>query len=84
MLILSDAHGNRVDLSGGLRGLDLQAFARALNVPSGGEMLRLIGREDLLAMQCFAEEPIDLDLVRRVTRRFGRAAVDVPEQVLAH
>ena len=30
-----------------------------------------------------AQEPIDLDLLRRVTRRFGRAAADILEQVLA-
>lgn len=30
-----------------------------------------------------AQDPIDLDLLRRVTRRFGRAAADVLEEVLA-
>jgi len=30
-----------------------------------------------------AQNPIDLDLLRRVTRRFGRAAADILEQVLA-
>ena len=30
-----------------------------------------------------AQDPIDLDLLRRVTRRFGRAAADILEQVLA-
>jgi hypothetical protein len=99
MLVLSDTHGNRVDLLGGLRGLDPQAFSRTVDVPFSGETLRIIGREDFIAMKCFAggpqdivdaglalrsaQEPVDLDLLRRVTRRFGRAAADVLEQVLA-
>ena len=38
LLEVSDIHGNRVDLLGGLRGLDPQAFARAVDVPfSGGK-----------------------------------------------
>jgi len=99
MLVLSDRYGNRVDLLGGLRGLDPQAFARTVPVPFGGETLRLIGREDFIAMKCFAggpqdmadaraaldgaQAPVDLDLLRRLTRRFGRAAADVLEQLFA-
>ena len=99
LLLLSDTHGNRVDLLGGLKGLDPQAFSRTLNVPFSGDTLRIIGREDFIAMKCFAggpqhiadahvalrsaEEPVDFDLLRRVTRRFGRAAADVLEHVLA-
>jgi hypothetical protein len=30
-----------------------------------------------------AERPIDLDLLRRITRRFGRPAADVLESLLA-
>jgi hypothetical protein len=30
-----------------------------------------------------AEPPIDLDLVRRITRRFGRPAADALERLLA-
>jgi predicted nucleotidyltransferase len=99
MLALSDTHGNRVDLLGGLRGLDPRAFSRTVDVPFSGEPLRIIGREDFIAMKCFAggpqdiddahvalgsaQEPVDLDLLRRVTRRFGRGAADVLEHVLA-
>jgi hypothetical protein len=99
ILVLSDTHGNRVDLLGGLRGLDPQAFSRTVDVPFSGDTLRVIGREDFIAMKCFAggpqdivdahvalrstQEPVDLDLLRRITRRFGRAAADVLEQVLA-
>jgi len=99
ILVVSDTHGNRVDLLGGLRGLDPQAFSRTVDVPFSGDTLRVIGREDFIAMKCFAggpqdiadahvalisaQEPVDLDLLRRVTRRFGRAAADVLEHVLA-
>jgi predicted nucleotidyltransferase len=99
MLIVIDAHGNRVDLLGGLRGLDPQVFSRAIDVPFSGETIRVVGREDFIAMKCFAggpqdvadaklalksaQSPIDHDLLRRVTRRFGRAAADVLEQLLA-
>jgi len=62
--------------------------------------LRIIGREDFIAMKCFAGGPqdildarsayrsaqgrVDLDLVRAVARRFGRDAADNLEQVLAN
>ena len=100
ILLISDAYGNRVDLLGGLRGLDPQAFSRTVDVPFSGDSLRVIGREDFIAMKCFAgrpqdivdaqtalkgsQEAVDLDLLRRVTRRFGRAAADALEDLLAH
>jgi predicted nucleotidyltransferase len=100
MLIISDAYGNRVDLLGGLRGLDPQVFSRAVDVPFSGDTLRVVGREDFIAMKCFAggpqdlidarlalqsaQAPVDHSLLRRVTRRFGRAAADVLERILAH
>ena len=99
LLAISDEFGNRVDLLGGLRGLDPAAFERTIAVPFSGTTLRIIGREDFIAMKCFAggvqdladaqeaigaaEPPIDLDLVRRITRRFGRAAADELEKLLA-
>lgn len=60
--------------------------------------LRIIGREDFIAIKCFAggpqdildaqsafdsaQGPLDVDLLRAVTRRFGREAADKLEQVL--
>ena len=98
LLGVTDKHGNRVDLLAGLRGLDTTAFSRAITVPFLGSSLRVIGREDFIAMKCFAggpqdvadardaikaaKEPIDIDLLRRLCRRFGRPAADVLEQVL--
>lgn len=99
LLTVADKYGNRVDLLAGLRGLDSEAFARSISVPFRGGSLRVIGREDLIAMKCFAggpldvvdarslvetaKEPLDMDLLRRLTRRFGRSAADALEQVLA-
>jgi hypothetical protein len=98
LLTVGDRHGNRVDLLAGLRGLDPDAFARAIDVPFHGGTLRVIGREDFIAMKCFAggpqdiadacqavamaDRPLDVSLLRRVTRRFGRAAADHLEQML--
>jgi predicted nucleotidyltransferase len=100
ILTLSDGYNNRVDLLGGLRGMDPALFSRAVEVPFIGVNLRIVGREDLIAMKCFAggpqdlldaraayrstQGPVDLDLLRVVTRRFGRDAADKLEQVLAN
>ena len=100
MLILSDGHDNHVDLLGGLRGMDPAIFSRTVEVPFMGVNLRIVGREDFIAMKCFAggpqdildaqsayrsaQGPVDLDLLRAVARRFGRDAADNLEQVLAN
>jgi len=63
-----------------------------------GVNLRIVGREDFIAMKCFAggpqdildaqsaycsaRGPVDLDPLRAVARRFGRDAADELEQVL--
>ena len=99
MLVLSDLLGNRVELLGGLRGLDPTVFSRAIEVPFHGVNLRFVGREDFIAMKCFAgspqdladaraafegaQGPVNLDLLRAVTRRFGRDAADHLEELLA-
>jgi predicted nucleotidyltransferase len=98
LLAVSDRYGNRVDLLAGLRGLDPDALSRALSVPFMGSTIRVIGREDFIAMKCFAGGPqhlvdarqafatadgrLDVDLLRRATRRFGSAASDALEQLL--
>jgi predicted nucleotidyltransferase len=97
LLTISDRHGNRVDLLAGLRGLDPDAFNRTITLTLSGMPLRIIGREDFIAMKCFAggpqdladadeairsaNSPIDLDLVRRLSRRFGRPAADALERL---
>ena len=99
MLILSDGNNNHVELLGGLREMDPAIFSRTVEVQFRGVNLRFVGREDLIAMKCFAggpqdlidaqsayrsaQGPVDLDLVRAVTRRFGPEAADNLEQVLS-
>ncbi len=98
MLILQDDHGNTVELLGGLRGLDPDSFTRTIAVPFQGETLQMIGREDFIAMKCYAggsqdivdaraalrrgDVWTDLDVLRRLTRRFGRDATDALERLL--
>jgi hypothetical protein len=99
MLVLSDIHGNHVELLGGLRGMDPKVCCRTIEIRFRDESVRIVGREDFIAMKCFAgspqdildaksayqaaQGPIDLDLLRAATRRFGRDAADKLEQVLA-
>jgi hypothetical protein len=98
MLVLTDKYGNQVDLLGGLKGLDPQIFSRTLQVPFAGASLQVAGREDFIAMKCFAggpqdlldarsayegvQGPLNLDLLRSLTRRFGRDAADRLESIL--
>jgi predicted nucleotidyltransferase len=90
LLKVTDLYSNRVDLLIGLKGLDPHAFARAIDVPFQGKTLKFIGREDFIAMKAYAGGPmdlvdaaraitaggasVDLDLVRRLAKRFGREA----------
>jgi hypothetical protein len=99
MLVLSDDFHNHVELLGGLRNIDPEILSRTLEIKFRDETLRIVGREDFIAMKCFAGSPqdlldarsayqaapgpINLDLLRTVARRFGRAAADRLEEVLA-
>lgn len=99
MLVLRDDFGNHVELLGGLRNMDPELFSRAFEIEFRNQPLRIVGREDFIAMKCFAggpqdlldarsaweaaSGPLDLDLIRTVTRRFGREASDRLEEILA-
>ena len=48
---VSDSFGNQVDVLLGIRGLDPEAFSRAVEVPLEGTRLRFVGREDVLPDQ---------------------------------
>lgn len=95
----NDSFGNHVKLLGGLRNMDPECFSRSLEVKFRDATLRVVGREDFIAMKCFAggpqdlvdarsayqaaPGPLDLDLLRTTARRFGRAAADRLEEILA-
>ena len=77
VLTLSDSHGNRVDALAGLRGLEAEAFSRAVTVCFQGETLRVIGLEDFIAMKLFAGGPTHRADARAAIRSAG-AALDRP------
>ena len=95
LLEVRDRHRNRVDLLIGLRGMDPEALSRTRQVALAGASLEFVGREDFVAMKAFAGGPVDLadaravmdldrasldlDLLRRLARRFGREAVQAVE-----
>jgi hypothetical protein len=98
LLKVSDSYGNRVDLLLGLRGIEPQAFSRLVEVPFQGNTLKFIGREDFIAMKVFAGGPLDivdatraisagrdsldLELLRRLAKRYGRDASESLERLL--
>lgn len=99
LLRLSDAYGNRVDLLIGLRGMEPEAFSRAVSIPFRGDVLKFIGREDFIAMKVFAGGPmdivdakralaagdgsLDMELLRRIAGKYGRDAVQALDGLLA-
>lgn len=99
LLAVRDTHGNRVDLLIGLRGLDPDALSRAGEVAFLDGVLRIVGREDLIAMKLFAGSPqdladaraalqidretLDFELLRRLSARFGRSTERAFETLLA-
>lgn len=99
MLRVGDTHQNRVDLLIGLRGLEQQAFARAVSVPFQGAALKFIGKEDFIAMKLFAGGPIDIqdatralegnrtslnvDLMRKIAANYGAATLAALERLLS-
>ncbi|MBL8265781.1 hypothetical protein [Steroidobacter sp.] len=99
VLALSDSFGNRVDLLVGLRGLEKEAFERAIEVTFQRAALRVVGVEDFIAMKVFAGGPQDIadaryalaaanatlnrELLLRLTARYGRDAISALEKLLS-
>ena len=98
LLEVKDRHGNRVDLLLGLRGMDPQLLKRTRQVKLGEATLAFVGREDFIAMKAFAGGPVDLadaravidldrdsldmELLRRLAKGFGRDAARVVDDLL--
>ena len=90
VLAIHDSYGNRVDLLGGIRGLDPQAFDRTKAASLLGTQVRMIALEDFIAMKIFAGSPKDIEdaknaievskklikhtILQKVTRRYGKEA----------
>lgn len=87
VLLLTDAHGNTVDLLWGVRGMEKAALNRCRTTSLLGASVKVIGAEDFIAMKVFAGAPKDLGdvqgvleisgetldrvLLKRLTRRYG-------------
>ena len=98
LLEVRDSYGNRVDLLLGLRGMDPEFLNRTRQVRLGEAILAIVGREDFIAMKAFAGGPVDLadaravidldrgsldvELLRRLAKRFGRDAARVVEDLI--
>jgi len=99
LLAVEDAHGNRVDLLVGLRGLTRAALDRAIEVPFEGASLTVLDREDFIATKLFAGGPqamadaaaailmnattLDLPLLRELARSYGHETADRLARLLA-
>jgi len=68
MMVVSDQHGNRVDLLTGLRGLDMDIYQRTVEIrlPEYSFPLRVASKEDVIAMKLFAGGPLDLMDAKRL------------------
>ena len=98
LLEIRDGYGNRVDLLLGLRGMDPELLNRTRQVRLGETILAIVSREDFIAMKAFAGGPVDLadartvidldrdlldlELLRRLARRFGRDAARVVDDLI--
>lgn len=99
VLALSDSFQNRVDLLVGLRGLESETFARAIEVTFHGATLRVVCIEDFVAMKVFAGGPqdmndarhallsannaLDKELLLRLAARYGRATLEEIKKLIA-
>jgi hypothetical protein len=98
LLQITDSFGNQVDLLAGLRGLDAAVYSRAIRLPFEETQLRVVGREDFIAMKAFAGGPLDLvdarraiavsresldtDLLLRLAAQFGKDALQTCKRLL--
>jgi hypothetical protein len=99
VLVLSDSFQNRVDLLVGLRGLEPEAFSRAIEVTFQGAPLRVVCLEDFVAMKVFAggpqdmndarhalmaaNNPIDEELLLKLAARYGRVTLEELKKLVA-
>jgi hypothetical protein len=97
-ITVDDRYQNRVDLLLGVRGMDPEAIGRCLESPLLDSTVRIIAAEDLIAMKIFAGSfrdlddvrgilqvwgpQLNLDLLRKLARRYGPAIARKLEQVL--
>jgi hypothetical protein len=99
VIVVQDAHHNRVDIILGIRGMDPAAFSRTVPAPLLGSTIRMIGIDDFVAMKIFAGGPRDLEdvrgvlkvsrpmlnleLVKTLTARYGSRELAILDNLLA-
>lgn len=87
VIVVGDRHGNRVDLILGVRGMESAAASRGVTTSMLGTALKVASAEDLIAMKIAAggvqhledvrgilavsQKVLDLNLLRRLARRYG-------------
>jgi len=98
VIVVHDKYGNRTDLLLGVRGMDSAAPSRAVPSMLLGSPINIIGAEDLIARKIFAGGAqdlddvknvlqvsgprLDLDLLRRLTRRYGTVEAKTLDRLL--
>lgn len=75
---IQDNFRNRVDLLAGIRGMNDDAFGRVEEVRFMGVQIRIISREDFIAMKVFAGSPKDIQDVLDVLQA-SREAIDLAQ-----
>jgi hypothetical protein len=93
-----DGHGNRMDILLGVRGMEQSSVDRCVDGRLLEVPIRILGPEDLIAMKLSAggtkdigdvrgvlevsREILNVDLLRRITKRFGRETLSKLETLL--
>ena len=96
-LVIRDTHGNQATSWEDLRG-SIRDYSPARSSSVGRPTFRFVGREDFIALKCFAGGPQDIlgahfayqgagdhrpSAAPAVTRRFGRKTTDHLEQIVS-
>jgi len=97
-IIAEDEHQDRVDLRLGVRGMDPEAVSRCVTASLLDSSVRIIAGEDLIAMKIFAGgfkdtedvqgilevsgHLLNLDLLRKLARRYGVHVAQTLEELL--
>jgi hypothetical protein len=97
-IIVEDEHKNRIDLLMGIRGMDPEAVRRCVSASLLDASVQILAAEDLIAMKVFAGgfqdledvrgilqvsgEGLNLQLLRKLARRYGADVAQKLEEIL--
>jgi hypothetical protein len=99
VVVIKDQYQNTIDLILGVRGLDADAANRAITAPLLGSAVNIMAAEDLIPMKLFAGgvrdladvkgilqvsgQQLDMDLTRKLARRYGAEVEQKLNQLIA-